>query len=230
MFNKINISIPQPCQENWQEMSLEEKGRFCINCQKTVFDFTKSTDKEIILHLKNEKNTCGRLLSTQLNRNLIESNKKSSSWSILFTSAISFIGIGTQNAISQTKQETIQTDKKDITVNDSIPNPNLTHKIKGIVSDEIGPLAGAYINIKGTTRGASANFDGEFEIEAKLGDLLIINYTGKEIIELIITTENSYNIFMTDNLDHVTTGIVAGGLKRQSFFGRQIHKIRNWFR
>ena len=125
MSKKVNIYIPEPCHENWEAMTPEEKGRFCGSCKKIVFDFTKATDKEIILHLNKEKNTCGRFLNTQLNRNLIVQNKKSSYWSVIFTTAISFIGIGTQNAFAQIKQDTIQTDTKSLSDKDTIINPNL---------------------------------------------------------------------------------------------------------
>jgi hypothetical protein len=40
--------INEPCTQNWDEMTLSDTGRFCINCRKTVFDFTNATDNEII--------------------------------------------------------------------------------------------------------------------------------------------------------------------------------------
>jgi hypothetical protein len=228
MFNKININIPEPCHENWEAMSVENKGKFCSSCKKTVFDFTKATDKEIIHHLNKEKNTCGRFLNTQLNRNLLPQNRKSSYWSVIFTSVISFIGIGTQNVLSQTKQETIQTDKKNIIVKDSIQNPNLTHTIKGIVSDQIGPLAGANAIIKGTTNGVTTDFDGVFEIEAQLGDILEITYMGMKTEIITVGVKNNYYINLKEHV--LGEVVIVGGLKRRTFFGRQIHKIRNWFR
>ncbi len=232
MSKKVNIYIPEPCHENWEAMTPEEKGRFCGSCKKTVFDFTKATDKEIIQHLNLEKNTCGRFLNTQLNRDLITQNKKSSYWSVIFTSVISFIGIGTQNAISQTKQDTIQTDDKTVSVNDTIINPNLPHKIKGVISDALGPLGGANVVIQGTTNGTTANFDGDFEIEARLGDLLVITYTGMEMKTITVGTKNNYEIIMNESLILGSTGIVvvAGGIKRRTFIGRQIQTVRNWFR
>lgn len=231
MTQKVNIYIPEPCHENWEAMTPEEKGRFCGSCKKIVFDFTKATDKEIILHLNKEKNTCGRFLNTQLNRNLIVQNKKSSYWSIIFTSAISFIGIGTENAFAQIKQDTIQTDTKSISVKDTIINPNLPHKIKGVVSDAIGPLGGAIVVIEGTTNGTTTDFDGNFEIEARLGDLLVITYTGMKIEKVTISIKNNYEIKMTEDI--LVGGevfVVGGNLKKRTFFGRQIQKVRNWFR
>ena len=35
---------------------------------------------------------------------------------------------------------------------------------------------------------------------------------------------------LEENLDLYTTGIIETGYKKQTFFGRQIQKIRNWFR
>jgi hypothetical protein len=38
MSEKIENSIPKPCQENWLEMNPDEKIRFCKLCQQNVFD------------------------------------------------------------------------------------------------------------------------------------------------------------------------------------------------
>ncbi|WP_254073584.1 TonB-dependent receptor [Cellulophaga sp. HaHaR_3_176] len=53
--------------------------------------------------------------------------------------------------------------------------------IKGTVLDEDGaPLAGASIVRKGTTKGATTDFDGNFTIEGAVGDVLIVSYIGFE--------------------------------------------------
>ena len=38
MKTKNNV-IPKHCQENWLELSSEEKVRFCTLCQKNFFDY-----------------------------------------------------------------------------------------------------------------------------------------------------------------------------------------------
>jgi hypothetical protein len=47
MSKTIQLHIPTPCSENWNDMTSNEQGRFCQNCQKTVIDFSSKTDKEI---------------------------------------------------------------------------------------------------------------------------------------------------------------------------------------
>ena len=64
--NKL-ITIAEPCHENWNHMTPNEKGRHCTVCNKVVIDFTKTSRKEIITHLENSKeNTCGKFLSEQI--------------------------------------------------------------------------------------------------------------------------------------------------------------------
>jgi len=63
----LSLSIPQPCHENWDNMTPNEKGRFCANCQKTVIDFTKWTDKALFEFFAKQKETvCGRFTDYQL--------------------------------------------------------------------------------------------------------------------------------------------------------------------
>lgn len=72
----IQISIPQPCHEKWEEMTAVERGRFCSSCQKLVTDFTQMEDAEIIQFIKEGKGHCGRFSAAQLDRPLIPAVEK----------------------------------------------------------------------------------------------------------------------------------------------------------
>ncbi|MCS3871347.1 putative nucleic acid-binding Zn ribbon protein [Chryseobacterium ginsenosidimutans] len=50
-----NVYIPNPCSENWELMSSQEKGRFCSVCSKCVIDFTEKQPEEIQQILSKEK-------------------------------------------------------------------------------------------------------------------------------------------------------------------------------
>ncbi|OCA77990.1 hypothetical protein BBH99_10030 [Chryseobacterium contaminans] len=64
-----NLYIPEPCSENWESMSPQEKGRFCSVCKKCVIDFTQKQPQEIqqIIQEKKEEGVCGRFYNHQLN-------------------------------------------------------------------------------------------------------------------------------------------------------------------
>ena len=67
MKPKRSIHIPEPCHEDWNEMTPKEKGRFCQACDKVVVDFRKKTKSEILDIIdKAAGNTCGRFYSHQL--------------------------------------------------------------------------------------------------------------------------------------------------------------------
>lgn len=72
----ISIKINKPCQENWSNMTEEEKGRFCKVCSKTVIDFTQLSQEEIIEKLKSSKGeTCGRVTKYQLDTPFVKFEK-----------------------------------------------------------------------------------------------------------------------------------------------------------
>lgn len=68
METKLNIIIPSPCHEQWENMTPNEKGAFCSKCCKTVIDFSEKSAEEItaILTSKRNKKVCGRFKTEQL--------------------------------------------------------------------------------------------------------------------------------------------------------------------
>ncbi len=67
-MKQLQISIPKPCHEDWNQMTPEERGRFCSVCQKTVLDFSEKTKEEILefIQAHRHEKLCGRFRSDQL--------------------------------------------------------------------------------------------------------------------------------------------------------------------
>lgn len=66
--DNIRVSIPKPCHEDWNKMTPNEKGAFCMKCAKTVVDFTEKSPEEIknTLLEQSGKKVCGRFKNEQL--------------------------------------------------------------------------------------------------------------------------------------------------------------------
>lgn len=163
MPKPIRISILQPCHENWTEMTPVDKGRFCASCQKTVIDFTKSSDREIAKTFSKEKHLCGRFINTQLDRDLIVPKEKSSLWAAVSAAVITFLTVGSHEVSAQ-EIKTEQTDIKTDSINTA--NDIKMMVITGTVSDSIGPLPGASIYIKGTQFITQSDMEGNYSIKA----------------------------------------------------------------
>ena len=68
MKKSLKIQVPKPCHEDWNAMRLNENGRFCDSCAKSVIDFTKMKAPEIQEYfIRNQgKKICGRFNNEQL--------------------------------------------------------------------------------------------------------------------------------------------------------------------
>lgn len=65
----MKIEINDPCHENWDAMTPNEKGAFCLSCQKNVIDFSKKTIddiKDFFNELPLTEKVCGRFKEKQL--------------------------------------------------------------------------------------------------------------------------------------------------------------------
>ncbi len=93
---------------------------------------------------------------------------------------------------------------------------NAQKTITGYVYDDIGALAGANIIIKDSTKGTVADLEGNFEIEAKENDTLLVSYLGYNTKEVKVGKQKGTKIKLAGNiaLDEVT--VVSYGVTRFS--------------
>ena len=82
------ISVPNPCNENWNSMTPQNQGRFCSSCQLVVTDFTKMDDNEIIQYFRTHQHEkiCGHFRNEQLTRikiTITPAQLQNSNWSII---------------------------------------------------------------------------------------------------------------------------------------------------
>lgn len=90
-----------------------------------------------------------------------------------------------------------------------------TTKITGTVIDDLGPVAGASVVIKGTTVGSITDMNGNFSLSGKPGDVIQISFIGYVTQEIKYTGQSSINVKLvedTQKLDEVV--VTALGMKR----------------
>ena len=82
--------------------------------------------------------------------------------------------------------------------------------VKGIVKDTAGePVIGANVLVKGTTNGTITDFDGNFQLMANQGDIIVISFIGYTAQELPATAE-LMNIVLKDDSELLSEVVVIG--------------------
>ncbi|SFC89123.1 TonB-dependent receptor [Algibacter pectinivorans] len=59
----------------------------------------------------------------------------------------------------------------------------MAQEVSGTVTDNSGGLPGVSVIVKGTTKGTTTDFDGNYSVNAKTGDVLVFSYVGYETQE-----------------------------------------------
>lgn len=89
--------------------------------------------------------------------------------------------------------------------------------VTGAVTDPEGiPLPGVNILVKGTTNGTETDFDGQFTIDAEMGETLVFSYLGMKSQEIEVTGDEELEITLEgdeNKLDEVV--VTALGIKRE---------------
>ncbi|MDB9721119.1 carboxypeptidase-like regulatory domain-containing protein [Winogradskyella sp.] len=215
MRTSIIINIAEPCHENWNKMTPKDQGRHCLACNKTVIDFTNTSDEQIIKTLKSQNKLCGRFKNEQLNREIVLTRKDKNNYlSWVASGLFAFMTIGSQNSYAQGAPKKVHTDTTmQPRVKGKVANSVLNEKlISGQVtttSDGL-PLPGAAVIVKGTARGQQTDFDGKFKIKVSVGDVLVISYVGMLSSEVTVTSSSKYYIAIEEASDLDDVYIVGG--------------------
>ncbi|AXY75065.1 T9SS C-terminal target domain-containing protein [Paraflavitalea soli] len=215
MATPVHLNIPDPCHENWQQMTPNEQGRHCMSCQKTVVDFTLMSDQQILDHISRATTSvCGRFNNDQLDKTYAEKKVRPAfSFRYAWNMVVATFLLTGNAAVAQTRKsdppkEIVRggnnTDKdKDIVFGGVAAVIIPDRRISGeILDDSTGqPVSFASIKVKGAKSGISADGSGSFNLVApgKKGKvILVISAIGYETneYELPVNNGNLYKIMV----------------------------------
>ncbi|UWX55579.1 carboxypeptidase-like regulatory domain-containing protein [Maribacter litopenaei] len=224
MKKSLQISVKQPCSENFANFRKTEQGGYCNSCQKEVIDFTGLSDFEIVQYFKNENvSTCGRFKTSQLKNYEFEPDTIMNT-NIFFKS----FGIASFSLLAlcatppvQSQEIVEATPNLEMVIDQNIHNTNVpladSYTVRGTVLDESNlPLPGVNVILKGTSIGTTTDYDGKFEFPQKLevNDVLIFSYIGYDTKEHKIKASETDTIeieIMFDSTDIELMGDVVVG-------------------
>ncbi len=96
------------------------------------------------------------------------------------------------------------------------------YQLKGVVHDEVGEaVIGATVIVEGTTNGTSTDVDGQFTLNVKNGDNLIVSYVGyiTQTIKINGQKEITVNLKPDDQLLDEVVVVGYGAVQRKNFTG-----------
>ncbi len=91
-------------------------------------------------------------------------------------------------------------------------------KVTGIVTDNNGqPLPGVNVIVKGTTTGTTTDINGNYEITANEGDVLVFSYVGFETKEFTVTSgDSTLNITLQEGGVSLTEVVISANKREQT--------------
>jgi len=89
--------------------------------------------------------------------------------------------------------------------------------VTGTIYDENGgPLPGASVTIKGSAKGVSSDFDGNFTIEVSKGDVLLMSFIGYETKEIEFVDQKLLSITLNPSSNQLEEVVITAlGIKKE---------------
>ena len=82
--------------------------------------------------------------------------------------------------------------------------------VTGVVSDNSGPLPGANVVVKGTTRGVQTDLDGKYSIKTKVGETLVFSFIGLDDQSKTVGASNTISVKLAVGAQILTEVVVQG--------------------
>jgi CarboxypepD_reg-like domain len=197
MKTNFQISIPTPCDEDWEKFTPTSTGGFCGSCQKNVVDFSGMSESQLVAYFRDlptdNQHLCGRFRDDQLQKNYdIES------WFPEWNITNKTLNYEVPITQFRTSQHTISLPlirKMKMVRNMTIAvltfafaeSYGQQKQVSGQVVDSEGqPLPGVSISIKNTSKGIASDKDGKYHLTVDEKDVLVFSFVGFERNELKI--------------------------------------------
>ncbi|EPR70044.1 TonB-dependent receptor [Winogradskyella psychrotolerans RS-3] len=105
-----------------------------------------------------------------------------------------------------------------------------SYTLTGTVTSAVDnmPIPGANIIIIKTTRGATTDFDGNYQLEVSKGDVVQFSYVGYVTQTVIIDAQTTYNVQLVEDANTLEEVVVVGyGTQKKSHLTGAISKVKN---
>ncbi len=199
-MKKIQLSIPEPCHQNWNDMTPTQQGRFCNACAKEVIDFSEMSDSEVLnyfIAVKKNDTVCGRVFPDQLDRSINAAPKKKVWW--YWNYAVAFLLLFFKPNYS--KAQSLPQLGAMVSFSPALPTDIVTNSridknekikkciINGQIMNEAGePVQFASVKLISAATGTSADVDGRFTLDVhRLNTMIEVSAIGYEPQQLTIT-------------------------------------------
>jgi hypothetical protein len=224
-MQKIQLSIPEPCHQSWNQMTTAEQGRYCNACAKVVVDFSMMTDTEVLSYFtkRDPGKVCGRALPSQLDRTITRPKAPAKKifwyWNyivmfILFFGKVNMVkAAGYVKPVAEFSPDHSKNwyaltvaDLGETLINDSIV---ISGRVKGRTGE---PVSYASIKIKGSATGFSADVNGKYTVKVKRSDILVISGAGYLQTEVKIGSQLSLTTVLQRSVsgDLEVSGVMGG--------------------
>jgi len=102
--------------------------------------------------------------------------------------------------------------------------------VSGVVSDDLGPLAGASIVVKGTTIGTTTDFNGNYSLEVPDSNaVLVVSYIGYSTTEVTVNGRAIVNVTLKEDAQSLQEVVItAQGIKKsKKALGYSVAKLNS---
>ena len=86
-----------------------------------------------------------------------------------------------------------------------------TTSVSGVVTDGEQPLSGVNISIKGTAKGVTSDFDGNFTFKnISKGDVLVFSYLGFKTLEVTVSNQKKVTVVLLEDAASLDEVVIVG--------------------
>jgi hypothetical protein len=231
MKKAFSVSIASPCDEKWDNFASVAGGRFCEQCNKTVIDFTKMSDAEIIDYFKDQPSaTCGRFKPEQLKiygyTNPVHVRP---GYSLLKAGIVSMLLLLVgKTTFSQTRSNTPPTEIVSSPRDKNSDTLRVANQVlSGTVVEETtgDPLPGVNVWLPGSTVGTVTDADGKFQFPEKVheGDIVVFTFIGLRTKEYRVPRESKVGTQISLSL--CMDMDIMGGAKVESVYSEPTSRM-----